>query len=54
VTLALRELVSAPLKKTAQATVRVSDQYLPIRDHFEDVKGVARVILYLQDLGEVA
>lgn len=48
-----RDLLSAPLKKTPQATVRVSDQYLAIRDSMGQAKGLIRCILYLQDLGEV-
>ena len=51
----LRELLSAPLKKTPQATVRVCDHYLPIRDaQTGGTKGLIRCILYLQDLGEVS
>ena len=51
----LRELLSAPLKKTPQATVRVCDQYLPIRDgQTGSTKGLIRCILYLQDLGEIS
>ncbi|TNV83154.1 hypothetical protein FGO68_gene15387 [Halteria grandinella] len=48
-----RDLLSAPLKTTPQASVRVCDQYLPIRDSQGQSKGLIRCILYLQDLGEV-
>lgn len=44
----LRELITAPLKKTPQAAVRVSDQYLPIMAQGQ-TKGLIRCILYLQD-----
>ena len=42
------DLLSAPLKKTPQATVRVCDQYLAIRDpQTGQTKGLIRCILYL-------
>ena len=43
----LKELLTAPLKKTPQAAVRVSDQYLPIKDASGVTKGLIRCILYL-------
>jgi hypothetical protein len=34
--------------------VRVSDQYLPIKDEQSFLKGYLRAIIYLEDLGELA
>ena len=47
----LKEILSAPLKKSAASMVRVSDAYLPIKNSHDQTKGLLRVILYLEDLG---
>ena len=55
VDLNLRDILSGELKKTPQATVRVNDQYLPIKKAgSQAATGLLRCILYLEDLGEVS
>lgn len=52
VSLDMKEILSAPLKKSATAMVRVADQYLPIKTlGSEQTKGLLRVIMYLEDMG---
>lgn len=46
----LKEILSAPLKQSASAMLRVSDQYLPIKAG-DDTRGLLRVISYLEDMG---
>jgi hypothetical protein len=49
----MKELLSAPLKKSPSAMVRVCDQYLPVKAGGQ-TKGLLRVITYLEDMGEVS
>jgi len=53
VKLDLKEILSAPLKKSPTAMVRVADQYLAIKSNLDQTKGLLRVIMYLEDLGPV-
>lgn len=50
VTLDMKEILSAPLKKSPTAMVRVADQYLAIKQA-DQTKGLLRVIMYLEDMG---
>jgi hypothetical protein len=48
----LNKLLSAPLKQTPEAMVRVYDDYVDIKDlQTGHLKGNLRVILYLEDNG---
>ncbi len=49
----MMDILSAPLRNSAEAVVRVSDQYIPIKDSSNQAKGLLRCILYLEDLGEI-
>jgi len=52
-TIQMKDILNAELKKTPQAVVRVCDQYITIKDESDSVKGLARCLLYLEDLGEL-
>ncbi len=52
-TVQMKEILNAPLKQTPQAMVRVSDQYLPLKDEAKQIKGLVRCLIYLEDLGEL-
>jgi len=48
----LNKILSAPLKQTPEAMVRVYDDYVDIKDQQTGhLKGNLRVILYLEDNG---
>ena len=49
----LNRILSAPLKRTAEAEVRVYDDYVDIKDsQTGQFKGSLRVLVYLEDTGE--